>query len=53
MNTFLGQRNPAARKCVIHDCVSGTTGVATEASGPTSFSHMNSWFKRLMSESFG
>jgi sulfide dehydrogenase [flavocytochrome c] flavoprotein chain len=43
-----------AGKMVITDNVSGTTGIATEASGPSTgnFSKMNTWFKVLMQETF-
>ncbi|MDD2727632.1 FAD/NAD(P)-binding oxidoreductase [Malikia sp.] len=43
-----------SRKFVIHDYVSGSTGVATEALKPSSenFSKMNTWFKSLMAESY-
>jgi sulfide dehydrogenase [flavocytochrome c] flavoprotein chain len=43
-----------AGKMVITDNVSGTTGVASEASGPSTgnFSQMNTWFKVLMQETF-
>ncbi len=43
-----------AKKFVIHDYVSGTTGIATEALQPSTknFSKMNTWFKSLMAETY-
>jgi len=46
--------DPVSAKMVIRDEVSGTTGVATEAAGPSTgnFSRMNTWYKSLMAETF-
>lgn len=45
--------NPATRKFMIHDYVSGAT-IPTEASGPSTenFSKMNTWYRSLMADSF-
>lgn len=46
--------DPVSAKMVIRDDVSGITGVATEAAGPSTgnFSRMNTWYKSLMAETF-
>ncbi|MEY5098389.1 MAG: hypothetical protein RJA36_1108 [Pseudomonadota bacterium] len=43
-----------SRKFVIHDYVSGSTGVATEALGPSTenFSKMSTWYRSLMAETY-